>query len=831
MIVQREANGDLKRPISFFSKKLNGAQSRYTTTEQELLAIVETLRAFTTMLLERDIVIYTDHKNLTLERFSSDRVYRWRQFVEEFGPKLVYLPGENNVVADALSRLPRTPNPIDSIEEQHIIEESFQLEELKTCPVDLQVIAQAQKKEMPKSLYDRMPSSSLGGVNLKINHNGKVVVPYSLRQSMLEFYHENLRHPGVVKMAESILLNFTWDGLRKDCQDFVAHCEQCQRFKNKKKHYGHLPVADMRTTEPWDTVAVDLVGPWTIQAKNCVVKLQCLTIIDLATRWIEIVRVHDKSAENIALLFDRVWLCRYPRPQKVIHDQGTEFKSEFSELLDSLGIEEVTTTIKNPRANAILERTHDVFGNMLRTYDFENQWIDGKDVNWGTHKTDAMDGFISAVALAMRASHHSALGTSPGALIFGRDMFFPTKFAANWKGIHEKHNFLFDGYALEPKSKPKLKKTPTHKCEIQIRIHKSFWSKSKYPPMHPPILKALIDPGSSGSIIKGSKLPKELPIISTSADNFDTLGGVFKTNGKARVPVVLASFCDSRIVHWEFFIDDSTSDNKYDAIIGRDMLTALGIDISFKNGTLTWDELTIPINSKSKPDPPDDDVPDLAPTALAMDSTVEHCNPEEAVSDEAHSSSTSDLDLASAVPSHLPLHQQNQLQELLEKYSDLFRPGIGAMPGPPLTVEAKDPPLEPYFRKPYRIPLVYHSKVREKLDELEALGIVRKIGPNEKSSWGSPMMAVPKANQDEVRLVIDLREVNKKLRRSPHPMPRIDETFQSIDGFDWATTLDLPDAFYHIVLHKSAQKVFTFVLPWGKYCLLRMPQGYSGSPD
>jgi hypothetical protein len=50
------------------------------------------------------------------------------------------------------------------------------------------------------------------------------------------------------------------------------------------------------------------VGPWTIKAKNKEVKLTCLTIIDLATRWIEIARIHTKDAENIALFFDRYWI-------------------------------------------------------------------------------------------------------------------------------------------------------------------------------------------------------------------------------------------------------------------------------------------------------------------------------------------------------------------------------------------------------------------------------------------------------------------------------------------------------------------------------------------
>ena len=53
------------KPIAFFSRKFNSAQEKYTTTEQELLGITETLKNFRTMLLGQQITIWTDHKNLT----------------------------------------------------------------------------------------------------------------------------------------------------------------------------------------------------------------------------------------------------------------------------------------------------------------------------------------------------------------------------------------------------------------------------------------------------------------------------------------------------------------------------------------------------------------------------------------------------------------------------------------------------------------------------------------------------------------------------------------------------------------------------------------------
>jgi hypothetical protein len=75
------------RPITFYSRKLNDAQTRYTTTERELLAIVETLKEYRNILLGQKIIIYTNHKNLIWKNFTSKRVLRWRLLLEEYGPE------------------------------------------------------------------------------------------------------------------------------------------------------------------------------------------------------------------------------------------------------------------------------------------------------------------------------------------------------------------------------------------------------------------------------------------------------------------------------------------------------------------------------------------------------------------------------------------------------------------------------------------------------------------------------------------------------------------------------------------------------------------------
>mgnify|MGYP002066290216 CR=1 FL=1 len=75
-------NSQQDKPIAFYSRKLQLAQTHYTTMELELLSIVETLKEFWNILLGQEIVVHTDHKNLTFKDFNTKCILRWHLIIE-----------------------------------------------------------------------------------------------------------------------------------------------------------------------------------------------------------------------------------------------------------------------------------------------------------------------------------------------------------------------------------------------------------------------------------------------------------------------------------------------------------------------------------------------------------------------------------------------------------------------------------------------------------------------------------------------------------------------------------------------------------------------------
>ncbi len=110
------------RPIAFFSRKLSTTQHKYSVTKIELLAIVKTLKEFKGMQGGQSIKMFTDHANLIRDALGMtlDHVYQWRLLLEEYGPKIVYIEGIQNTIADAISWLEYDPSVNRTAENYHM---------------------------------------------------------------------------------------------------------------------------------------------------------------------------------------------------------------------------------------------------------------------------------------------------------------------------------------------------------------------------------------------------------------------------------------------------------------------------------------------------------------------------------------------------------------------------------------------------------------------------------------------------------------------------------------------------------------------------------------
>ena len=91
-------------------------------------------------------------------------------------------------------------------------------------------------------------------------------------------------------------------------------------------------------------------------------------MIDPATGWFEITQVDTKVADKIANRLEFTWLTRYPWPTEVVMDRGRELAAEVHETLkNECRINRKMITTRNPQANSIIERVHQVIHNMIRS--------------------------------------------------------------------------------------------------------------------------------------------------------------------------------------------------------------------------------------------------------------------------------------------------------------------------------------------------------------------------------------------------------------------------------------------------------------------------------
>jgi transposase InsO family protein len=457
-------------PVAFYSRKLSPAQRNYTTMEKELLSIVETLKEFRSMLFGSDLHVHTDHRNLTYTRLTSQRVLRWRLFLEEFLPTFHYIRGCDNHLADALSRLPQSADalveksvsPFDNRHSSDVDSFSIVMDDpaLLECflhhpdpqdiifPLDYALLQREQFNDISlQAARDANPAKypilDFGTVPLicylsEPNATWKIAIPTPLLNNVVKWYHCVLNHTGMTRLLQTINSHLYHPQLKLTVETVVQACETCQRYKLVGPGYGTLPPREAPLA-PWDEVAIDLIGPWKIQVNGQELVFHALTCIDPVTNLTELIRINNKSSAHVGMKFENEWLARYPRPLRCIHDHGTEFTGcDFQRILTLNGIKDVATSNKNPQANAVCERMHQTITNILRPLLHTHVPQNDQAAN------DIIDTALATASYASRAAVHRTLSISPGALVFRRDMFLDIPLLADLETIRNKRQVLID---------------------------------------------------------------------------------------------------------------------------------------------------------------------------------------------------------------------------------------------------------------------------------------------------------------------------------------------------------------------------------------------------
>ena len=188
-----------------------------------------------------------------------------------------------------------------------------------------------------------------------------------------------------------------------------------------------------------------------------------------------------------------------------------------------------------------------------------------------------------------------------------------------------------------------------------------------------------------------------------------------------------------------------------------------------------------------------------------------------------------------------PSEQQRQahLASLKEAFPRVFNtaPPLREMAGGPARITLTDDARPSAATAARPIPYSWQEDIKRQLDELLEQGVIAPVDyPTE---WCHQIVAVPKRTDpnaategSSVRLTVDLTRLNKYVRRGAHPVCTPQDAVSSIGtGARYFTKLDARSGYFQVPLDRRDQDLTCFITPWGRFRMLRLPQGLSASGD
>ncbi|XP_047488137.1 uncharacterized protein LOC125038640 [Penaeus chinensis] len=362
-------------------------------------------------------------------------------------------------------------------------------------------------------------------VCLKSKHEHEIgskqlVIPEKYRIHVLNLAHDSLTagHFSHRKTSYKVFSKFFWPGAGAQIKRYCRSCPTCQKFSSKgsvrRVLMKNLPII----SEPFSSVAIDLVGPFkpaSVRGNKYI-----LTLIDYATRYPEAVALQNIDtitvAESLVEIFSRVGI-----PREILSDRGSQFKSDLmGEIHRLLSVKALYTSPYHASCNGAVERLKGVLKSMIKKLcaDHPRDW----------------DRFIPAALFAYREIPNDSLKFSPFELLYGRQVRGPlTILHELWTNdsIDSEVKTTYQ-YVLDLRSRlEETAKLAAEQAEISSRNYKTYYDLKAKPrklDMGDDVLVLL--PSSSNKLIMQWLGP--YPVVECKGNGVDY---VIRIRGKNRL--------------------------------------------------------------------------------------------------------------------------------------------------------------------------------------------------------------------------------------------------------------------------------------------------------
>lgn len=190
-------------------------------------------------------------------------------------------------------------------------------------------------------------------------------------------------------------------------RSFVRSCRVCQHTKpSYQKKPGKM--LSTTSTRPWETVAVDLMGPL---PRSHAGHEFILVAVDHFTRFTEILPLPNATGQTVSCALVRQIFCRYGPPKTLLSDNGPQFRGKcMAAVCADWGVRQVLITPYHPQTNWV-ERSNRNIKGMLQAF------VSSDQRQWDVH--------LAEFAYALNTCTHDSLGTEPAVLMFGRPLATP----------------------------------------------------------------------------------------------------------------------------------------------------------------------------------------------------------------------------------------------------------------------------------------------------------------------------------------------------------------------------------------------------------------------